>query len=131
MAVGLEGIANEQQLEVGVNGPDGANRMFVIDGTAAFTLTPGAGNDTISDTLRFPVGPTLTPAQFVRAIATASLASIANGGLANNAQWAVNSVDADLDDQTGRVVVTADLAVGDTDGYLQRIGFQATILARL
>jgi hypothetical protein len=130
MPVALEGIANEQQLEVGVDGPDGANRMFVIGGTAAFTLTPGAGKDTVSDTLRFPVGPALAPGQFIHAIATASLASIANGGLANNAQWAVDSVGADLDDEAGRVVIAADLVVGDTDGYLQRIGFQATILAR-
>ena len=126
MAVALEGIANEQQLEVGVNRPGNANRMFVIDGTARFTLTPGAGNDRASDTLRFPVGPTLASGQFIRAVATASLARIANGGLANNAQWAVDSVDADLDDETGRVIVTA-----DTDGYLQRIGFQFNILARL
>ena len=84
----------------------------------AFTLTPGAGNDRASDTLRFPVGPTLAPGQFIRAAATASLASIANGGLANNAQWAVDSVDADL-------------VVADTDGYLQRIGFQVNILAQL
>jgi len=131
MAVALEGIANEQQLEVGVNRPGNANRMFVIDGTARFTLTPGAGNDRASDTLRFPVGPTLASGQFIRAVATASLARIANGGLANNAQWAVDSVDADLDDETGRVIVTADLVVADTDGYLQRIGFQVNILAQL
>jgi len=97
----------------------------------AFTLTPGAGNDRASDTLRFPVGPTLAPGQFIRAAATASLAGIANGGLANNAQWAVDSVDADLDDETGRVIVSADLVVADTDGYLQRIGFQVNILAQL
>ena len=61
----------------------------------------------------------------------ASLASIANGGLANNAQWAVDSVDADLDDETGRVIVSADLVVADTDGYLQRLGFQVNVLAQL
>jgi hypothetical protein len=29
-AVALEGIANEQQLEVGVNGPGGANRVNIL-----------------------------------------------------------------------------------------------------
>jgi hypothetical protein len=38
---------------------------------------------------------------------------------------------ANLNDETGRVIVTADLVVADTDGYLQRIGFQVNILAPL
>jgi hypothetical protein len=81
--------------------------------------------------LSFPVGPTLQTGQFVRAIATGSLASIANQGLANNAQWAVDQVDADFDDESGRVVVTANLVVADTGGFLQRMGFQVNILARI
>ncbi|HET6918899.1 MAG TPA: hypothetical protein VFI46_05450 [Jiangellaceae bacterium] len=125
------GIANEQLIEVGVNGPGNANRMYIIDGTAVFSLTPGPGNDSVSDTLSFQVGPTFPTGQFIRAIATASLANIFNRNLANNARWAVNQVDADFDDESGRVVVTANLAVEDTDGFLQRIGFQVNILARV
>lgn len=131
MTVVLEGIANEQNLELVVAGPGQANRMFIVDGTAAFTLTPGNGNNEARDTLRFAVGPTLAEGQFVRAIATASLASISNQGLANGAHWAVDSVDADFDDESGRVIVTADLYVADTDGFLQRIGFQVNVLARM
>jgi len=130
MAINLEGI-DEQRLEIEVNGPGGANRLFAIDGMAAFTLTPGAGNNRVSDTLKFVIGPPLTREQFVRAIATASLAGIGNRGLANNAQWAVESVDADFDDESGLVAFSADLVVGDTDGYLQRIAFQIHILAQL
>jgi hypothetical protein len=131
MAVNLEGIANEQQIDVRVSGPGNANRLFIIDGTAAFTLTPGPGQNSVSDTLSFTVGPTLQTGQFIRAIATGSLASIANEGLANNAQWAVDQVDADFDDESGRVVVTANLVVADTDGFLQRMGFQVNILAQV
>jgi hypothetical protein len=131
MVVPLDGIANEQTLEVVVTGPGNVNRLFIIDGTAAFTLTPGAGRDRAIDTVRFPIGPTFSTGQFVRATATASLASISNNGLANNALWAVDSVDADFDDESGRVVVVADLVVHDTDGFLQRIGFQVNILAQM
>jgi hypothetical protein len=129
MAITLEGIANEQQIDVGITGPGNARRLFVIKGTAVFTFTPGPGNDSASDTLTFSVGPTLATGEFVRAIATASLASISNRGLANNALWAVDSIDADFDDESGRVVVTAQLVVADTDGFLQRIGFEVDIVA--
>jgi hypothetical protein len=129
MAVNLEGIANEQQMEIVVAGPAPANRMYIIDGTAVFTLTPGPGAQRVNDSLTFPIGPTLQPGQFVRAIATASLASIANQGLANFALWAADEVDADFEDESGRVIFTAKLVVGDTDGFLMRIGFQVNVLA--
>lgn len=128
MAVALDAIDNEQQLEVGVTGPGNARRLIVVHGTAVFVFTPGSGNDSARDTLAFPIGPALQTGQFIRATATASLASIFNGGLANNALWAVDSVDADFDDEAGRVVVTARLAVDDTDGFLLRIGFEVDIL---
>jgi len=118
MAVAPEGIANEQQLEVGVNGPDGANRLFVDRRHGGVHPHAGRGERPGVRHTPVPRRPTLAPGQFIRAAATASLAGIANGGLANNAQWAVDSVDADL-------------VVADTDGYLQRIGFQVNILAQL
>ena len=83
MAVALEGIANEQQLEVGVNGPGGADRLIVIDGRAAFNLTPGAGNDRASDTLRFPIGPTLAPGDLVVADAT----DTSSGSASRSTSW--------------------------------------------
>jgi hypothetical protein len=38
-------------------------------------------------------------------------------------------VDADLDDESGEIEVRANLAMGDTDGYLYKIGYQVTVLA--
>ena len=68
-------LVNQQQIEVVVSGPDGANRMWVIDGTAKckFYVT---GDTMKKETYSFHVGPSLTRRQFHRAIATASLADI-------------------------------------------------------
>ena len=130
MAVQIINIENSQELEVVVSGPDRANRLFIYTGTAVFEFK-GTGGDWRRDSISFPIGRTFQPGQFIRAIATASLASIFNQNVANNAGWAVESVDADWDDESGQVQLSAQLAVRDSDGFLNRIAYQASVLAAI
>jgi hypothetical protein len=130
MAVNLSHIENAQEMEVVVSGPHGANRLFIYTGTAVFTFK-GTGGKWRHDSISFKIGRTFTQEQFHRAVATASLASIANSKHAVNAGWAVDSVDADWDDESGKIEVTARLAVVDSNGYLYRMGYQVTVLAAI
>jgi hypothetical protein len=59
--------------------------------------------------------------------ATASLASISNEGPAHGAGWAVDRCRA-RQDETGRVIVEADIAVRDIDGAVLRIAYTAIAL---
>ncbi len=71
MPIKITNIENPQQIEAVVNGPDGANRLFIVTGIAPANVS--IFNGTRTDTFTFLIGPTLTRRQFVRAIATASL----------------------------------------------------------
>jgi hypothetical protein len=131
VAVQLESIDGLRQMQVDVSGPGSANRLLIIVGTATFLLTPPGSETLVADNLVFDIGPVLFPGQFREAVATASLASISNQGTAVNALWAVDSVLADFNAATRRVRINARLVVRDSDGFLNRIGFQVNILAAL
>jgi hypothetical protein len=135
VTVDLREIDNLKQIAMDVTVPSGdANRLTIVVGTAVFTLTPPGDQQLVTDNLIFDVGPPHSPAlgsTFRDAAATASLASISNQGPANNALWAVDSVFADLNPATGRVRVTARLVVRDSDGFLNRLGFQVNILSQV
>jgi hypothetical protein len=130
MAVGLIKIENAQEMEVGVSGPNGANRMYIYTGTAVLSFK-GTGGSWKRDSISFKVGRAFGQGEFHKGVATASLASIKNENHAVNSGWAVDSADADWDDESGKTVFTAELAVRDSDGYLLRIGYQVTVLARV
>ncbi len=60
-----------------VAGPDDANHLFVIDGQFDASLTVGSQSTNFAvakETFTVLIGPKLTNRQFVRAIATASIA---------------------------------------------------------
>jgi hypothetical protein len=98
MAIALSKIENPQDMEVFVNGPRGANRMFIYTGTAVFNFRGNSERRWKRDTLSFKVGRKFEPGQIVRIVATASLASVFNDGSWHDGGWAVDLVDADLDD---------------------------------
>jgi hypothetical protein len=83
------------------------------------------------------VGPALTVAQFRRAVATASIASLSASGSVTAHNWAVTAVSADYDDDAGRVQLEFDIQVavqgspmaGATQVLLATVAFQVTILA--
>ncbi|MBU7028979.1 MAG: hypothetical protein HXS48_18740 [Theionarchaea archaeon] len=129
MALSPEYIENEQDLEVVVRGPGDTNRLFIYTGTAVFNFR-GTGGSWKRDSISFEVGRSFTSSQFRKAIATASLASISNDGTAANAGWAVDRVDVKRS-SSGKMRITAKLAVRDSDGYLQRMAYEVNVLAHL
>jgi hypothetical protein len=93
-----------------VAGPGDANTLYLCKGLAQGSFSvqvPANGFQQSSDTWQFEVGPTLKPAQFRRAIATAALAGLqeSEGGPAL-VSWVIQTVFADFDDDSGQVRVS-------------------------
>lgn len=135
-------LVSEQTLEAQVAGPGGATRLIVVTGLATCGLSvsvpsPGGGSASQQASFEAHVGPSLTVPQFRRAIATASLASLSASGSVTLHSWAVTAVDADFDDDAGKVVLGFDVQVNvqgapmpaATQIALLMIAFQVTILA--
>src|SRR6516165_10190118 len=102
MAIKIAQIQNLQQLDVMVVGSDDANHLFVIDGQFDASLTVGSQGTNFAaanETFSVLVGPKLTNRQFVRAIATASIAMtqmVNTDPRAFSGTWDIIDVDADL-----------------------------------
>lgn len=128
-------LENAQEMEVCVCGPNGANRLFIYTGTAVFefggTWKESMGNTFVKGDLHFKVGRQFSRGQVLQVLATGALASISNGGPANNAGWAVDSVNASWDETSGQIVLKAELAVRDTDGWIHRFGYQINVLTKM
>ena len=131
MPVAITDITNLQQLTVEVSGPAPANQLIIVAGTARlpFTSSVAQGGGTLrSETFTALVGPTLTSAQFIQAIAMAAPAhmrQMSAGVLVHIAQ-----ADADFDDDSGRTQLTIN---GEILGDIQigAAAFQVTILAAI
>jgi len=129
-------LTSEQTLEAQVTGPGDANRLFIVTGIAVcdLTVTSIGAQQMQQGTFFVHVGPALTVQQFRRAVATASLAQLATNN-AGGSIWAVTNVDADLDEDTGRVQLEFDVRVfvtgAQSDTSITGVGVQATILAAM
>ena len=140
MAIKIAQIQDLQQMDVVVAGPDDANHLFIIDGQFDANLVIGSQGTnfaTAKEVFSVLIGPRLTNRQFVRAIATASIAktqiaNIAQGGLAN---WNIVDVDADWDDESGQVELRIEAQVGclglNQNASINGFAFHVTILAAL
>jgi hypothetical protein len=136
-------IQNLQQIEAAVAGPDGANRLFIINGQFDAILSVGAPGGGVSATEKeiftVLVGPVFTRRQFVRANATASItknafsSSGASAGSYSSVAWQILDMDADWDDESGQVELTIEAQVSCSGaGQLSGINgfaFAVTILA--
>ena len=130
MAITPVTVDNFQQIEAEVSGPRGANRLFIFTGVAKFDFK-GDGANWKHDFVEFELGPVFNPGQVLDTNATASLNSIKNDRESQWAGWAVDKTTARWDSTERRIKLRADLAVKDTDGFIQRIGFQVNVLARI
>ena len=132
MSVHLErkDLINAQQMEVAVNGPDGATHLILCTGIANL-------GHISHETYTFLVGPQLSRRQFVGAIASGALSTIQ--GYARN-PTADNSIvergadlvliDANFDEQSGQVKVSAEVSCSITMTKLS-ISYNVSILAEL
>jgi hypothetical protein len=123
-------IDNPQEMQVFVTGPGGANRMFIYTGVAVFAFK-GIGKNWRRDFIDFEIGRVFLPGQVLDTLATGALNSIKNVSTAVDAGWAVDRLTPRWDPIEQRIKVRADLAVSDVDGYLLRMGYQVTVLARI
>ncbi len=123
-------LDNQQELEVVVSGPGTANRLFIYTGVAIFEFK-GTGGNWRRDFIDFELGRVFAPGQVRDVLATGSLNSIKNDHTAVDAGWAVDRLTARWDPTEQRIKLRADIAVRDSDGYIQRMGYQVTVLARL
>ena len=141
MAIRIAQIQNVQQLDILVAGPDEANHLFIIDGQFDANLTiRGQGTNLASAKEVFIVllGPKLTNRQFVRAIATASIAKtqIVNAAPgAFSGTWDIIDVDADWDDESEQVELRIEAQVScsgsNPSASINSFAFHVTILAAL
>jgi hypothetical protein len=125
----------EHVLEAVIAGPDEANRLFTITGAASVQIfLPGGQPKT--ETWTFLVGPAFTRGQLYRAIATASV-SFQNLNVQTapfSFQVAINSVEADWDDESGRVEVRVEVFLTANAGVsmsISQLRYWVTILAQI
>ena len=132
MSIHLEkkDLINAQQMEVAVNGPDGATHLILCTGVA--NLGPVS-----HETYTFLVGPQISRRQFVAAIASGALstiqsydrnASIDNGVVERGADLVL--IDAYFDDESGQVKVSAEVSSSIMITKLA-ISYNVSILAEL
>ena len=136
MAITLK-VADLQHVAVGVSGPDGANRMFITTGRVTTNQTAVA-NQTTKENYSIHVEPFLSVSQFRRAIASVAFAELElvdyNAGQYDGMRWRIEDVDADFDDELGKVELRFTIEVKTTGSGSTRVGpvsFTVTSLARV
>jgi hypothetical protein len=130
-------IESQQTVLVdGITGPSGATQMYI---TTGFAILQGGGGPNVTAEYSGLIEPTLTVGQFKRAIAQASPAAFAvwqmgmpAAGASQNvsARWSVNSVDADWDDETGKIELTFETQTGGDPALytvVERLSFQVLV----
>jgi len=132
MSIHLEGkdLINAQQMEVAVNGPDGANHLILCTGVADLTSVR-------HETYTFLVGPQLSRRQFVGVIASGALSKIqaydkSRIGDNDDVELGANLVliDANYDDESSQVKVRAEVSSSIVMTKLA-ISYNVSILAEL
>jgi hypothetical protein len=123
-------LVNAQQLEVAVNGPDGATHLILCTGLA--DLGPVR-----RETYTFLVGPRFSRRQFVGAIASGALATIQTHernilGEKADVELGANliSIAANFDEEMGQVKVRAEVSSSILMTKLA-ISYQVSILAEM
>lgn len=122
-------LMNTQQMEVAVNGPDGATHLVLCTGMA--NLGPLS-----HETYSFRVGPQLSRRQFVGVIASGGLSTVlafSKNSLEGNAielEAELIAIYANYDDEAGQVKVRAEVASSKIMTKLS-ISYNVSILAEL
>lgn len=132
MSIHLEGkdLVNAQQMEVAVNGPDGATHLILCTGVVELgSLSEG--------TYTFLVGPQISRRQYVGAIASGAPATIQAAHRSLNEEAGVVEpganlilIDASYDDKSGRVKVSAEIS-SHVERTTVAISYNVSILAEL
>ena len=132
MSIHLESkdLINAQQMEVAVNGPDGATHLILCTGVADL-------GSVSQETYTFLVGPQLSRRQFVGAIVSGALSTIKAyniNRIGDHAHLELGAnlvlIDANYDDESGQVKVSAEVS-SSTPMTKLAISYNVSILAEL
>ena len=132
MSIHLESkdLINAQQMEVAVNGPDGATHLILCTGVADL-------GSLSHEIYTFLVGPQLSRRQFVGVIASGALSTIQaydKNSTGDHADIELGAnlvlVDADYDDESGQVKVRAEVSSSIAMTKLA-ISYNVSILAEM
>jgi hypothetical protein len=128
-------LTNMQEMEVHVNGPDGANRLFMHSGMAEVELSGGLPHPRWSlEIICFDVGrkyDTENGEAVIKVLSTASLAGTRTDGVASFAGWQIFGAAGEMDEEDCRVRMNIAAGARDTQAFLEQICFQVNVLAKV
>lgn len=127
-------LTNMQELEVHVNGPDGANRLFMYSGMAEVELCGGLPHPRWSlEVVCFDVGRRydVENEAVIKVLANAALAGSRTDGVASFAGWQIFGAAGELDHEDCRVRMNIAAGARDTQAFLEQISFYVNVLARI
>ena len=127
-------LTNMQEMEVHVNGPDGANRMFIYSGMAEVELCGGLPHPRWSlEVVCFDIGRTYDTEneEVINIITTSSLAGCRTDGVASFAGWQIFGAAGELDEDDCRVRINIAAGARDTQAFLEQISFHVSVLAKV
>jgi hypothetical protein len=127
-------LTNMQEMEVHVNGPDGANRLYIYSGMVEVDLCGGIPHPRWSlEVVCFEIGRTynLDNESVIKIESTASLAGCRADGVASFAGWQIFGAAGELDEKSGRVCMSIAAGARDTQAHIEQISFQMHVLAKV
>jgi len=128
-------LTNMQEMEVHVNGPDGANRLFIYSGMAEVELCGGLPHPRWSlEIICFDIGRTYdreNGEEVIKIVTTASFAGGRTDGVASFAGWQIFGAAGELDEDDGRIRVNIAAGARDTQAFLEQISFHVNVLAKV
>jgi hypothetical protein len=127
-------LTNMQEMEVHVNGPDGANRLFMYSGMAEVELCGGLPHPRWSlEVVCFDIGRSydLENEAVIKILANAALAGNRTDGVASFAGWQIFGAAGELDQEDCRVRMNIAAGARDTQAFLEQIAFHVNVLARI
>jgi hypothetical protein len=127
-------LTNMQEMEVHVNGPDGANRLFMYSGMAEVELCGGLPHPRWSlEVVCFDIGRSydVENEAVISILANAALAGSRTDGVASFAGWQIFGAAGELDHEDCRVRMNIAAGARDTQAFLEQIAFHVNVLARI
>jgi hypothetical protein len=128
-------LTNMQDMEVYVNGPDGANRLFIYSGMAEVELCGGLPHPRWSlEIICFDIGRCYdieNGEAVIKILTTASVAGSRTDGVASFAGWQIFGAAGELDEEDCKVRMNIAAGARDTQAFLEQISFQVNVLAKI
>lgn len=128
-------LTNMQDMEVIVNGPDGANRLFIYSGMAEVELCGGLPHPRWSlEIICFDIGRSYdieNGEEVINIVTTASFAGGRTDGVASFAGWQIFGAAGELDKEDCRIRMNIAAGARDTQAFLEQISFHVNVLAKV